>query len=186
MQSQPSAGHIEYVDDVGWDACPEEDAARYGLLQPRLIDKGYVTATGGTSYIFLEVFRHWLPMLCRESSVGMCNIMDIRNATVNDMSAVSGYVSWTVKRCANNPVLPMQTSVCIGTQRLEVTVAQDGALTFQRSRPLIDIPPGADQFASQFCVLPVDATKIPRRWIAPGLAHMYNYIRPLFTHEADR
>ena len=185
MDTVSDGGYLEHVEDIGWDVPPQEDGGRYTMLQDTIVDKGYAASLRGAACVYLNVHRFWMPLICRESSVRLCNLVEIKNATVNGMSAISGYVSWLSKRCYNNSVLPMQTSVCIGTQRLEVVLVGRDAIELTRSRSLVSISEGADQSATGFCILPVDTTIVPQFWRDPGSASMFNYLRPLFTHKED-
>lgn len=135
----------------------------------------------GGEYMFVDTANYWCN-LASDEALGRLNvIVDIINATVNLSASTRQFYKPIVKRCNANIGKPLPTSVCIGTERLEIEIGNDpNTIVFQTCRQLINTVPSSDEIVGTVCIMPVDIDIIPEIYTFPGQGNILHILMRLF------
>jgi hypothetical protein len=178
------------LDDPGWKRplLNDEDGLipdRIKVLRTRLIDKGLLCVSGGNVYIFLPVMNKWSVLCSNEAIIFLNSLMGMENATVQYTTAFRPYVSFLEMNAMENLAGTIQTSVCLGTSRLRVSLKNDG-LVLHPVDPILPSRLLKREIAS-LCYMPVMTPRIPGEngWSRTDDLPMYNFISPLFKNPVE-
>jgi hypothetical protein len=176
-------GHIEWRKDLKWDKpmVDAKDRARYQEIDTWLANSGLLCRIYGGEYMFVDTSNYWCNLASVEA-MGRINVLvGILNATVNIEKAVRQFHKYIVKRCNVNVGKSIPTSVCVGTERLEIEVDEESqTIKFVECRPLLKVGKSADPAVSRVCIMPIDTDVIPRFYEFPGRGDILLSLMKLF------
>lgn len=178
-----SKGHFEWRKDVKWDKpmVQTKDRERYKEIDTWLSNPGLLCRIYGGEYMFVDTSNYWCNLASIEA-MGRINVLvGILNATVNIDKSVRQFHKYIVKRCNVNVGKQIPTSVCIGTERLEIEVDETAdTIKFDDCRPLLTVERSADPAVSTVCIMPIDTDVIPKLYEFPGKGEILTGIMKLF------
>lgn len=179
-----STGHIQWRKDVKWKenlVKNEADRDRHNQIDTWLVNDGLLCRIYGGEYMYVDTANCWCNLASIEA-IGRLNIIvGITNATVNIDKSIRQFQKYMVKRCNVNVGKPIPTSVCIGTERLEIEVDENNStIAFNECRPLVDVARRIDKVVKTACIMPIDTDIIPNIYRFPGESTILVALMKLF------
>lgn len=178
-----SKGHIEWRKDVVWDKpmVQTKDRERHKEIDTWLSNSGLLCRIYNGEYMFVDTSNYWCNLASIEAMGRINELVGILNATVNIDKSIRQFHKYIIKRCNVNVGKSIPTSVCIGTERLEIEVDEDGeTIRFMESRPLIQIEKTANPIVAGVCIMPIDTDTIPKFYEFPGRGEILTAMMKLF------
>lgn len=162
---------------------------RQDKIDNHLYFKNLMCNVDGERYVFVDMLNCWCNLAARVTMMRMCGLMGIKNATVNYPDATNGYNEFLIKRCDSIEVQDVPVSVCIGTDRYEVSLHENRkGMDFVESRQLIPRREGivsVPDVVYRACVMPIRSTIYPVSYVFPGKCELLGYMAQLFSDTRD-
>ena len=191
------SGDTKFVTDSNWST-PMIDLGereRFDKLNYSLYTPGFLCTSNGSQYVFVDIANSWCNLASPTTTVRVCSMMDVKNATVNYDIAFRPYIDYLLKRCDAKVAKTMPTSVCIATRRLEIIPTEaKRTLRFEICRSLVEIAPNFNekpipsiikQSIEGLCVMPVATSVFLEEYTFPGVSSILNFLHPLFHDSRD-
>ncbi len=179
-----SDGSILWRKDIKWDkplVQNDKDRERYDEIDAHLANSGLLCRIYGGEYMFVDTSNVWCNLASIEAMGRLNTLVGITNATVNIDKSVRQFQKYIIKRCNVNVGKPIPTSVCIGTERLEIEVDQESStITFMECRTLLKVTRRADKIVGSVCIMPIDTDVIPNVYRFPGESLILMALMKLF------
>lgn len=168
----------------GWDTLAFEGAdkitpVRYGTLKTKLIDNRLICMSEGNIYVFLTTLNYWSVLCSSQSLVFINNIIGAESATVRYGDAADPYIEFIERGCSDNIADEIPQSICIGTERVRVSLVQSG-LSLSKCEPLLVYPGDKKKILSCLCYMPIHINFWPRLWTRTHQYKIYRFLAPLF------
>ncbi|KIW35739.1 uncharacterized protein PV06_11920 [Exophiala oligosperma] len=176
-------GLFEWRADVEWKEpmVKTQGRERFDAIDRWLYHPGLLCRIGGGEYVFIDTSNYWTNLASSEAMSRITTLVGILNATVNFDKAMKSFIRYIVKRCNVNVGKTIPTSVCFGTERLEIDMDMESkTLTFNRSRELIRKVTANSELVKGVCIMPVDIDVIPTVYRFPGQNNMIRYLIRVF------
>lgn len=186
--SSEKSGNITWRYDVKWEKpmVKSKGRQRYDDVDKYLYHQGLLCRIHGGEYIFVDTANYWCNLASDEAVSRINAMIDIMNATVNYEKSFKPFIKYIIKRCNANVGAPIPTSVCIGTERLEIELDENSnTITFNECRALLKVAANVDRIVAGVCIMPIDITLIPSSYMFPGKGEILNYIIKIFPDMRD-
>lgn len=177
------------VSDRGWSKNAFSGAdkitpGKYKTLRQKLLDDGLICTSGGNVYVFLTTVNYWSVLCSHQSMVFINSIMGIDNATVQYGNATTPYVPYIEKECAANIAAEIPQSICIGSERLRVSLTSSG-LSLEICEDIVSTSPSKAGIVRALCYMPLHINFWPKTWVRTPKFNMYKFLSPLFSLEVE-
>lgn len=183
------SGNLTWSKDNNWDKPLVKSAGRerFDEIDKWIYRPGLLCRINGGEYVFIDTSNYWANLASDEVMIRINTMIGITNATVQYEKSLKAYLKYIIKRCNANIGRPLPTSICIGTERLELEVDRnEHTLKFYESRPLLDtISKKVNPIVSGVCVMPIDTVIIPKEFKFPGTCGILEHIQKLFPDMRD-
>jgi hypothetical protein len=177
----------KYTVDPGWD---EPLLSNHDLLIPdrnkilndKIISQKLTCSSGGNIYVFNPVFNSWFVLMDIQTVLFLNAVMDLQMASVNYDKAFRGYIRYIESRTMDRTTKDIPPSICVGTQRLAVTLEGD-RLDFKLCDRLVQGMPTGWKYdiVSSFSCMSLDMPRFPSEWRPTYHHRLYRYIAQLFA-----
>jgi hypothetical protein len=154
------------------------------VLRNKLVTPGLLCTSDGNIYVFMTTLNIWSVICAKQCVVFINNIMGIESATVNYGDAFEPYASFLEREASDRIAKDVPQSICIGTERLQVTVIP-GGLELARCGNLLPFLPEEKSLLSTLCYMPLSIRGWPKRWQKTSNYPMYRYLSPLFVDPVE-
>ncbi len=175
--------------DWGWGVLAFKDAdsitpQRFAVLKNKLIIPGLVCMSGGNIYVFHTSMNYWSVLCSSQSLVFINNIVGAESATVKYGDASEPYVPYIERECAERIARDIPQSICIGTERLRISLLP-GGIGLSRCEPLLDYPADTKKILATLCYMPIHIRFWPKTWHKTSDFKMYKFISPFFVDPVE-
>lgn len=177
----------KYTVDPGWDEplLPNHEvlvAERHKVLRDKIINQNLTCSSGSNIYVFNPIFNSWFVLMDIQTVLFLNGVMDLQMASVNYDKAFRGYIRYIESRSMDKTTMDIPSSICVGTRRLRVTLA-DNKLQFKLcDRIICSMPPGPNyDIIASFSCMSLDMPRFPDTWKPTYQNELYRYIARLFV-----
>jgi hypothetical protein len=149
----------------------------YRLIRSLCLNKKLIVKYKGTVYMFLETKQCWEAIFSPTCSSLLCEMLGMRNVTVNQAIATKPYSDYAASMCETVSVPP--NSFCISTRRLAVSVVGE-TLRFKQVKnvvPRATVLGETDSRYRGFCFNPLSLRLYPdRKYKVPQTSMVEKYM----------
>ena len=175
--------------DRGWGVTAFEGADKLTpeknkILRNKLVAPGLLCVSDGNIYVFLTTLNIWSIICAKQCIVFINNLIGIESATVKYGDAFEPYASFLEREASDKIADDIPQSICIGTERLKVTVVP-GGLKLSRCQSLLPFLPQTKSILSTLCYMPLSIRGWPQNWTKTSDYPMYRYLAPLFVDPVE-